>query len=144
MKLFSLFILLFCGGCCFFGDKNTQSDSQFDGRQFEEFSLPEEYGRLVSMAENGDSRSIGKLISYYSFSNKTDLRNLKYWSEKQYLLNKNPSAFTNYVLRLSDNELCSEAWDIIDNKFTNRKEFSFYEADNKGYEYIEKKCKRKI
>lgn len=108
--------------------------------RFSVFSDPVKYAELVHQAESGDKESLGLLISYFSYPRYPDLRNLLYWSDKQFSY-LGPEAYTNYILALSENS-CDQAWRILEEKYQNIKDFDFYYRLPEG-ESIDGKCLRK-
>ncbi len=113
-----------------------------DGVTALNFSDSGSYIKLISRAENGDIDAINELIGYYFNGGPSDMRNLKYWSDKLYDYQKE-GAYHNYVTALVDNNLCLEAWQYLEKSFSDRTTFSLYEARG-GDELIDKKCRRKI
>jgi hypothetical protein len=104
------------------------------------FSDPPKYADLVRRAEEGDQGSLALLISYYSYPENPDMRNLLYWSDKQ-SSKIGPTAYTNYILALSEQD-CDEAWHFLEAKYPNIRDFAFHRR-LPNEESIDGKCLRK-
>jgi hypothetical protein len=113
-----------------------------DGAKSPNFSYSESYYKLITMAEKGDIESINDLKGYYYNGGDADFRNLKYWSDKLHSL-QIEGAYTNYILALSENGMCGDAWKYLQKSTSNPKDFEFYERQG-DIETIDKQCSRKI
>lgn len=121
---------------------NTEKVNSGDETSLSRFSLfsdPVKYSETVRLADNGDERSLILLISYFSYPKNPDMRNLLYWSDRQYI-KIGPVAYTNAILALSESD-CQESWKLLESKFKKLGEFDFYSKKNEK-EYINMKCER--
>ncbi|MBO9696708.1 MAG: hypothetical protein J7499_10970 [Sphingopyxis sp.] len=126
-------------GCSDFNGAKKQPETSMS--RFEKFSNPIEYAKLVEMGNKGDKKSIGLLVSYYSHPKKPDLRNLLYWSDRQFEF-LGPEAYTNYILAMADVD-CDGAWRVLEEKYRDIRSFSFLYS-SEGRVSIDGKCARAI